>query len=74
MKFDNAYLAGLCEHIRHHLVEVGHQLEHGVVGQVLQGELTLAGVTRVCLAQHCVAVPRHHLYHRGSGDTSQQGK
>lgn len=54
-------LALLQQHVGHDLVELSHQLEHGIVGQVLQGKLTLAGVTRVGLPQDGVAVTRHHL-------------
>lgn len=51
----------LKEHIGHDLVKLGNQLEHGVVGQVLQGKLTLTGVTGVCLSQDSMAVARHDL-------------
>lgn len=51
----------LKEHIGHNLVKLGNQLEHGVVGQVLQGKLTLTGVTGVGLSQDSMAVARHNL-------------
>lgn len=54
-------LALLQEHVGHDLVELGHQLEHGIVGQVLQGKLALAGVTRIGLPQDGVAITWHHL-------------
>lgn len=56
----------LQEHIGHNLVKLGNQLEHGVVGQVLQGKLTLAGVTWVSLPQDSMAVAWHNLLR---GDT-----
>lgn len=51
----------LQEHIGHDLVKLGNQLKHGVIGQVLQGKLALAGVTRVRLPQDGVAVAWHNL-------------
>lgn len=38
------------------LVDLGDEVEHGVVGQVLEGELALGDVTRVSLAEDGVAV------------------
>lgn len=63
----------LQQHIGDNLVELGDQLEHGVVGKVLHGELPLAGVARVGLPQDGVPVTRHHLERTGryySGKTS----
>lgn len=37
-------LASLKKDVGHNFVQIGHQLEHGVSGQVLQGKLTLAFV------------------------------
>ena len=54
-------LALLQEHIGHNLVKLGDHLKHGVVGQVLQGKLALAGVTWVSLPQDSVAVAWHNL-------------
>lgn len=54
----------LQQHVGHNLVELGDQLEHGVVGQVLQGKLTLAGVTWVGLPQDGVAITGHNLRRR----------
>jgi len=54
-------LAVLGEHVGHHLVHGGHDLEEGVLGQVLEAELALRGVARVGLAQHGVAVPGDDL-------------
>lgn len=54
-------LALLQQHVGHDLVELSHQLEHGIVGKVLQCKLALAGVTRVGLPQDGVAVTWHHL-------------
>lgn len=51
----------LQEHIGHNLVKLGNQLKHGVVGQVLQGKLALAGVTGVGLPQDGVAVAWNNL-------------
>ena len=42
-------------------VELTHQVEHFVVGQVLQGKLTLATVPGVSLTQDGVTVAGHHL-------------
>lgn len=39
----------LQEHVGYNLVKLGHQLEHGVTGQMLQGKLTLAGITWISL-------------------------
>lgn len=57
-------LALLQKHIGHNLVELGHHLEHGVIGQVLQGKLALTGVTWVGLPQDGMAVAWHHLWQR----------
>lgn len=45
----------------HHVVQLGHQLEERIIGKVLQGELALAGVARIGLAQDSVTVPGDHL-------------
>lgn len=45
----------------HDLVDVGHQLEQGIVWQMLQGELALASVTRIGLSQNGVTVARNNL-------------
>lgn len=39
----------LQEHIGYNLVKLSDQLKHGVTGQMLQGKLTLAGITWVSL-------------------------
>lgn len=57
-------LALLQQHVGHDLVELGHQLEHGVVGKMLQSKFTLAGVAGVGLPQHGVAVTWNHLQPR----------
>ena len=49
-------LALLGEDLGHDVVELGGELEERVVGEVLEGELALAGVPRVSLAEHGVAV------------------
>lgn len=54
----------LQQHVGHNLVKLGDQFEHGVVGQVLQGKLTLAGVTWVGLPQDGVAITGHNLRRR----------
>jgi len=54
-------LALFQEHIGYNLVKLGNQLKHGVIGQMLQGKLALAGVTRVSLPQDSVAIAWHHL-------------
>lgn len=45
-------LAVLGQHARHNLEDLGDELEEGIGGQVLEGELTLAGVTGVGLTEH----------------------
>mmetsp|Transcript_11965 Transcript_11965/g.37239 ORF Transcript_11965/g.37239 Transcript_11965/m.37239 type:complete len:509 (-) Transcript_11965:21-1547(-) len=52
-------LAVLGEDARHDLVDGVDQLEELVVGEVARGELALARVARVGLAEHGVAVARH---------------
>ena len=54
-------LAELQENIGHDLVHVGHELEHGVVGHLLEGELALTRVAGVSLTKHGVTVARHNL-------------
>ena len=54
-------LALLQQHVGDNLVELSHQLEHGVIGQVLQGKLTLTFVAWVSLPQNCMAIARYHL-------------
>ena len=58
----------LQEHVGHDLVKLGNQLEHGVVGQMLQGKLTLAGITWVSLPQDSMAIAGHHLQPRERRD------
>ena len=55
------HLAGLHEDRGHDGVELADQLEHLVLGQVLEGELALAGVARVGLPEDGVAVAGHDL-------------
>lgn len=57
-------LALLQQHVGHDLVELVHQFEHGVIGQVLEGKLLLAGVPGVCLPQDGMAVTWNHLRER----------
>ena len=52
-------LALLLQDARSNLEELRAELEQGVVGQVLEGELALAHVARVGLAQHGVAEARN---------------
>lgn len=54
-------LAVLSEDTRHDVVDGVDDLEERVVRQVLQGELALALVTRISLAQHSVTVARNDL-------------
>lgn len=54
-------LALLQKHVGYDLVELSYQLEHGVVGKVLEGKLTLTGIARICLPQNSVAIAWHHL-------------
>ena len=43
----SSHLASLCENSRHNLVELGNQLEHGVVWKVLEGKLPLQAQLRL---------------------------
>ena len=43
------------------LVQLTDQFEHGVVGEVLERELSLASVPRIRLPEHGVAVTWHNL-------------
>ena len=43
------------------LVNLADELEHWVIGQVLECELALRDVSRVSLAQDCVTVARNDL-------------
>ena len=52
------------------LEQVGHQFEHGVVGQPLESKLALAHVARVCLPEHSMAIARHNLV--GGGNTTSE--
>lgn len=61
-------LALFQEDVGHDLVQLCDQLEHGVLRQVLQRELSLTGVPRVSLPQHCVAVAGDDLQRMGSGE------
>lgn len=54
----------LQQHVGHDLVKLGNHLEHGVIRQVLQCKLALAGVTWVSLSQDGVAIAWHHLQPR----------
>lgn len=54
-------LAGFGKDWGHHLVDLGDKLEQLIVGQMLEGELSLAGVTRIGLAEHSMAVAGHNL-------------
>lgn len=51
----------LQEHVWDNLVKLGNQLKHGVIGQMLQSKLALAGVTWVGLPQDSMAVAWNHL-------------
>ncbi len=55
------HLAQLEENGRHNLVDLRHQLEHGVIGQVLERKLALHRVARISLAEDGVTVARHNL-------------
>lgn len=53
----------LQEHIGYNLVKLGDQLEHGVIRQMLQSKLPLAGITWVSLSKDGMAVAWNHLRH-----------
>lgn len=55
------HLAGFGEDWGHHLVDLGDKLEQLIVGQMLEGELSLAGITRIGLAEHSMAIAGHNL-------------
>ena len=55
-------LALLYQDVGHHLVDLGHQLEERVVGQVSESKLALTGVPGVRLPQHSMAVAWHNLF------------
>ena len=55
-------LALLQQYWGHNLVELVHQFEHGVVGQVLEGKLLLALVPGVSLPQDSMPIAWHHLW------------
>ena len=57
-------LALLQQYVGDNLIQLRHQSEHGIVGKFLQGKLSLAGVARVCLSQHGMAVTRDDLKQR----------
>lgn len=65
-------LALLQQHVGHDLIELGNHLEHGVVGQVLQGKLALTGVTGVGLPQDGMAVTRHNLQGKNHRPSSSE--
>ena len=54
-------LAGLNEDGRNDGVQLADQVEHLVVGQMLEGELTLTTVPGIRFAEHSVAIPGHNL-------------
>jgi hypothetical protein len=54
-------LASLEEDIRNEIVDLANEPEHLVVGEVLQSELALSGVTRIGLAEDSVTVSRNDL-------------
>lgn len=55
------------EHIGDHLIEIGNDLEHGVVGEELGGKLPLAGIPGVSLPKHPMAIPWDDLPLRKRG-------
>eukprot|EP00963_Diacronema_lutheri_P011688 scaffold1431_cov346-Pavlova_lutheri.AAC.33 len=55
------HLACLLQDPGDHLVQLGYQLEHGIIRQVLEGKLALAGVPRVGLPQHGMSISWYHL-------------
>ena len=54
------HLASLKEDRGHQLIQLRHHLEQLVVGQMFQGKLPLASVSRVSFPKNCVSVSRHH--------------
>ena len=54
-------LAGFSEDWGHDLVDLGNQLEEFIVGQMLEGELALAGVAGIGLTEHSVTVTGNDL-------------
>ena len=62
-------LSLLQQYVGDNLIQLRHQAEHGIVGKFLQGELSLAGVARVRLPQHGMAVTRDNLKQRETTGT-----
>ena len=54
-------LAVLGEHTRSDLVDLADELEHRIVGQMLEGELALRDVARIGLAEYSMSVARNDL-------------
>ena len=54
------YFAQFAENLRHNFVELGNDLEHVIIRQMLQGEFPLACVTRIRLAKNGMAETGHH--------------
>ncbi len=51
----------LQKHVGYDLVELSYHLEHGVIGKVLEGKLTLTGIARISLPENSVAISWDHL-------------
>ena len=68
-------LAVLSQDSGGNLIELSDQLEQRVVGHVLEGKLSLAGVARVGLSQHGMAKAGHHLGRgkEGEGEEEEEG-
>ena len=47
--------------IRHNLVKIRDELEHWIIGQMLQSKLTLTSVTRIRLSQYCMTIAWNDL-------------
>lgn len=57
--------ASLKEDVRDDLVDLANELEHGVIGEVLEGKLALSSVTRVLMYQYTQTVETHGLAEDG---------
>lgn len=55
------HLAELQQNWGYNLVDLGNQLEHGIIGQMLESKFALHRVTGISLAEDSVAITRHNL-------------
>lgn len=51
----------LSENLWYDLVQLRHELEEGIIWQMLESEFALTDVSRIGLSQDCVAIARYNL-------------